>query len=292
MARYYGDLTSREDVEAQLMKADPGNSVPAPVTDEYADFVTYVDSAIHAVSIKIAKECARRFVPYLATEQFFFGFGREMLDDNVYDALYRRLSLPVDLLVTNSVTWDGTLLSATDFDEASDEGFPYQYILFNPDSSLNWGDWGDSVDVVGIWGYHRNLDSAWSEVSASVTIDSSSSGLSVSSAAAYKTWQTIRCESEYMQITARDETGNVLTVRRGALGTTAAEHSSKAVDVFNIEKDIQLAATRYAAWAYVHRNDRGDRIDVLPDGSVSLNEVPAFVRDAINQNRRAISGAV
>lgn len=285
MATYISDYTTREDVEDQLEKADPGASVPAPVTAEYNEFVAYVDQAIHAVSQFISRYTGRVFVPYKDTQSYKF---RHFGDSTIWHySRYKKayvLKLKADLLVTSSVTWDGTLLSATDYDEY--DILPYHELHFDPNTLQAYGtDFSDSVDIVATWGYHDNTSQMYTVIDSSVTIDSSSTSLTVADAALYRTWQYIKIEDELLQIIARNESTEVLTVKRAVNGTSAAAHNSQSVSVFNPVDDIRLAATRLAAWAYMHRNELGTQL-TLTDGSTIRNEVPPFVFETLDKLQR------
>jgi hypothetical protein len=291
MPRYVSDYTTREDVQDQLEKANPGASVPAPVTAEYNEFVAYVDRAVHAASQFITRHTHRVYVPYKDTREYFFnelaGNGDWLYLDGI-----PALDLGEDLLVLSSVTWADTLLSASYYREYPQNEQPYSHIKFAQANPLSWGsEFNDSVDVTGTWGYHDNTSQMYTQIDASVTINGSATSLTVTSAALYRTYQYIKIEDELLQITARDTTTNALTVKRGVNGTTAAAHTSMPCSVFNPVEDIRLAATRLAAWAYNNRNDLGTQL-TLPDGGSIKNEVPAFLYETLDNLQRNIFKAV
>lgn len=293
MVVYFSDLTTREDVRNQLMRADLNGTDPAPVNSEDADFVEYVDSAIHSMSKAISLATHRVFVPYKDTKFWYFSDSKFLR--NFLGTTYEpQLSLNEDLLVTSSITWDGSVLSASYFRELPYNELPYYAILFDRANLPSYGsDFDTSLQVAGIWGYHTNLNLAWETVSASVTLANATvTSLTVSDASLYKTWQYIRIEDEYLQITARNESTEVLTVRRGVNGTTAAAHTTQACQVFKPLPDIELAATRLVCYAYVHRNDRGNQVEVLPDGTVNLNTVPLMVQQTLRNYQKHSWGAV
>jgi hypothetical protein len=291
MPRYVSDYTTREDIINQLEKADPGASVPAPVTAEYAEFVAYVDSAIHAVSQFISRYTDCVFVPYKDTRQYFFN---EIADNG--DWLYLdggpTLVLGEDLLVLSAVTWNDELLSASYYREYPANEQPYSHIKFSGAGLPSWGsEFNDTIDVNGTWGYHDNTSQMYTQIDANVTINAIATSLTVTSAALYRTYQYIKIEDELLQITARNETTHVLTVKRGVNGTTAAAHTTQAVSVFNPVEDIRLTATRLAAWAYNNRNDLGTAL-TLTDGSSIKNELPAFVYETLDKLQRQVFKAV
>src|SRR5690348_9679888 len=125
MTRYYSDLTTREDVRDQLMRGDLDGTDPAPVNSEDADFVRYVDSAIHSMSRYIQQDSVtdRSFVPYKDTYSLHFNdprFWREFWNNN-----FPQMKLREDLLVTSSLTWDSTLLSASYYREMPANRLPH-----------------------------------------------------------------------------------------------------------------------------------------------------------------------
>ncbi len=292
MPIYYSDFTTREDVRNQLMRGDLAGTDPAPVNSEDEDFVDYVDTAIHALSRFIAQQTHRVFVPYKDSKTWYFNDRRFLR--NLYACYPPKLDLDEDLLVLSSATWDGTLLSASYAREYPVNSLPYEAIQFDSTNLPSIGsDFGDGLIIAGIWGYHTNLAEAWETVSSSVTLGTSSvTSLSVTDASLYKTWQYIRIEDEYLQITARNETTDVLTIKRGVNGTTAAAHTAQACQVFKPVSDIELAATRLVCYAYSHRNDRGNQVEVLPDGTVNLNTVPLLVQATLRNYQKRSWGAV
>jgi hypothetical protein len=291
MTRYISDICTREDVTEQLEKADPGSGVPAPVTAEYADFVAYVDRAIHAASQYISRVTERVFVPYKDTRNYYFN---EICLNGAYNTRggMTTLKLGEDLLVTSSLTWDGTLLSASYYRERPSNALPYQSILFDRDNLPSMGtDFDDCIAIVGTWGCHDNTSQMYTQVDSSVTLaTTTATSLTVTDAALYRVWQYIKIEDELLQITARNESTEVLTVKRGVNGTTAAAHTAQACSVFNPVEDIRIAATRLAAWAYNNRADLGTQLS-LPDGGSIKNEIPAFVNETLTRLRRYYVGS-
>lgn len=294
MPRYYSDLTSREDVRDQLMRADLSGSDPAPVNSEDADFVDYVDGAIHAMSRFIGQYTDRAFVPYRDTKYWYFSDSRFLRWGYGYNAMPSIIPLPEDLIVTNSLTWDGTALSASYYRESPPNELPYDAIIFDSSNLPARGtDFDASLAISAIWGYRTSLVDAWVTISSSVTLASSSTtSLSVTDASLYKTWQYLKIEDEYLQVTARNETTDVLTVVRGVNGTTAAIHTAQACQIYKPLPDVEMAATRLVAYAYAHRNDRGNQVEILPDGTASLNTIPLLVQNTLRQYQRRSWGAV
>lgn len=289
MSRYVSDYTTREDVQDQLDTSDPGSGVPAPVTAEYTEFITYVDRAIHAASQFLSRgnQTGRVFAPYRDTYTYYFDDLRNDPNRWFYRGKYGILRLEEDLLVTNAITWDGTVLSSSYYREYPHNALPYEQVRFERKNMPAFGtDFGDAVVIDGTWGYHDNTSQMYTVIESGITVaDATTTSITVTDAAVYRVWQYIKLESELMQITARNEDTEALTVKRGVNGTTAESHSSVSVSVFNPVEDIRLAATRLAAWLYNHRNDLGTQL-TLVDGSSIRNEIPAMVDDTIMSLRR------
>lgn len=291
MTRYISDYTTPDAVIRQLEKSDPSDT-PSPAQAEFDEFYAIITSYIPMVSQFISDETFRVFVPYKETKSYYFN---ELEWDRNYTS-YRGLPtlyLDEDLLVTSSITWDSTLLSASTFREATDHMLPFWAIRFDPQNLQSWGaDFDSSIDVEATWGFHHNLSQAYTESGDTATITDSATSITVASGAKarYEILQYIRIESELMQITDIPDT-TTLTVLRGVNGHTAAEHTSQLIEIYSVIDSIAEAATRLTAWAYNHRNDLGDRIQ-FPDGSSVITQVPTFVRETLRNYTRSSIEAV
>jgi hypothetical protein len=285
MTRYNSDLTTVEAVVRLLDKADPGTT-PTALNNEYDDFYALLkNDLIPMTSAYIQQYCNRAFVPYVETKHYYH---RDMWRNNTWQNY--QLLLDDDLLVTTGITWNGTVLSASAWRELDPRSHPHYAIEFDEDNTaieLDTDTFDNKTSVAGIWGYHTNISQMYRAADSSVTINSSATTLSVTDASIYETLQYIKVQSEWMQITARNETTDVLTVRRAVNGSTAASHTTQAVSIFNPVDDIRQAATRLAAWSYQHRNDLGDRIQ-FADGTTVITAMPAFVREVLSNKRRII----
>lgn len=286
MPRYYGDLTTLQDVQNQLEKASASSTLTA-------DFNSYMADAIPGISRFIASECERDFVPYIDT------LTLTGTDDYTYRAWgYRRGHFRLyldelpngDILEIDSLTIEGTAVSSSAYRLEPNNRWPPQYVVFNdsvagiPTSGLY--DFDHETVIVGTFGYHNDPNQLYTEIETGASLGTTTgTSLSVTDADDYRVYEYIRMESEFLQVVARDTEADTLTVRRGVQGSTAATHSSVAIERVNVISDIQLAATRLVSWAYNNRNDLGTQLQ-LPDGSVIRNQMPAFVKSIINRHRR------
>lgn len=285
--QYASDLTTVEAVIRQLDKADPGAGVSAQVA-QYSDLFTLLKTdIIPMASAYIQQYTGRSFVPYTEEKRYYH---YDMVQGGMWMTRHGRyrLLLDEDLLVTSGVVWNGTALSSTAWREHDPHHSPFYMIEFDPDNTtieLDTDTFTPYTAITGTWGYHTNTSQMYSQVDASVTINGTATNLSVTDAALYETLQYIRIESELMQIMSRNETTDVLTVRRGVNGTTATSHTAASVSKFTPVQDIRQAATRLAAWSYQHRNDLGDRIQ-FTDGTTVITQMPAFVREVLANKKR------
>lgn len=275
--RYASDLTTIESVEDQLLKADPA-AYATPQQSQYNNFYAYMRDIIPEVSDYIATECGFSFMPYREDKPLYF---RDILAEELYDTRRRLLTLPDNLVVASSVTWDGTALAATDYRLHPTDEYAGWGMLFNPSPSvpLSWSnDFNDAIVISGTWGYMLNGTQAYTTIDSSVTIaDDTTTSITVASVAAYEILQYIRCESELMQVVSKNAGTNALTVLRGVNGHTAAAHTTKALQRYNIVRGVQHVATRMAAYLYQKRLDVGGSVQI-GDSAFLLDALPVTVK--------------
>lgn len=284
--RFPSALTTVEAVARQLQKASPGTT-PSPELSQYLDFYAYLADLVIQVSDYITGQCDRSFVPYREDKILYFAD----MWDGTYDRRRGFLWLPDDLIAVNTLTWDTTTLSATDYRLQNTDSVTAWGILFNPSSSLSWSsDFNAGLTVSGIWGCIDTLNQ-WSTVDSSVTIaDTTTVTVTVAASSAYEIWQYLRCESEYMQVTNKPS-ATTLTVLRGVNGTTAAAHAAKPLQTFMPVADIRMAATRLAAFFYEKRLDVGGAVQI-GDSAFLLDSLPVVVKEAIKARTKLSWGHV
>lgn len=283
--RYQSALTTIEAVSDQLIKADPSQA-STPQQSQYDNFYAYLQDVIPEVSDYIATECGFSFVPYKEDKSLYF---RDVAADELYDPLRRLLTLPDNLLVASSVTWNGAALAATDYRLYPTDEYAAWGMLFNPSPSVSlaWSSgFNDAIIISGTWGYMLNGSQAYTTIDSSVTLASDTvTSITVTSAAAYEIFQYVRCESELMQITSKNTTTNTLTVLRGVNGHTATAHAAKALQRYNIVSGVQHVATRMAAYLYQKRLDVGGSVQI-GESAFLLDALPITVKTMINMRRK------
>jgi hypothetical protein len=105
----------------------------------------------------------------------------------------------------------------------------------------------------------------------------------------------VRCENELMQIRDRtvndDPTSDTITVLRGVNGYTAAAHSSKALQVYNVLPGVRHVATRMSAWLYQKRLDVGGTVQ-LSDTAFLLDQLPVTVKSMMAMRKKWAFGSI
>lgn len=243
----------------------------APTTDTTDDAILMRN--IRQVSARLDNLFQRPyfFAPYTETREFVL--MRQMVNSRV-----NSFTFPGNLLSLTSVTVNSTaLVIGTDV-----ETFQLNNINRTPIHALRllgccrtWYDFapttGDeyaptAVTIAGVWGMHRYYaQDAWqaADALAAAIVSTTATTLTVADVdgADYlgftpriSAGNIIRIDSEAMEVTATNTTTNVVTVRRGVLGTTAATHSNGAtVEVYYPEEPVQRAVYRQAAFLYARR---------------------------------------
>jgi hypothetical protein len=277
---YQNYLTTPEAVNRQLTKARP--TAGAIAQAEYDEYFALVGDYCLQFSRYVEGIIGRSFVPYKATREYKFRNvleARRLITNRGRYTLY----LDEDLLVPSSVTWDGTLLSASYYDEYPYNELPYTALDFDWGNVPSISDtFGAGISVVGTWGYHTNLQQAYTLTGQTGTFaNSTATSVTVSDDTPFETYMYIRLENELMLITSINRTTNVLTVQRGVNGTTAEAHTSAGIEIYNPVADVKLAVTRCVAWGYNNRNDLGNVIN-FADGTSVVQGIAPFIRNILS----------
>lgn len=278
--------TSVNAVQEQLMKETPDN-VPDPTTEEYVNFVAYLQNQlIPDISKYIENYTHRFFVPELATDQYF---NRILLSDDSlekagywYDNSQPRLYIDRDLLELTTFTSSDTEITSTEYRTVGIPAYALDLDSDSDDIDFDTSLFSDSQDILGWWGYHTDWDNAFTTIE-SITIDNSATALTVASDAndKYKFPQYIRCEDEIMLITAI-ASATSLTVKRAQRGSTILAHDTKALSTYAVDDSLQIAATRMISWLYMNRTSQGNVVQVS-DNTVILDQVPTMVKDTLDR---------
>lgn len=289
MTRYLSDIATPERAVDELRNAT--NTTPSEA--DYARLYQQMTDYVRDASVWFENQCYRTFVPYVATETKPYTF-RRIVENRLLSTEYGAwvLILHDTLLEVDSVVWNGTTLSASQYAlDSADDTSAHTRLLIDKNASTALSDtFNAGVSITGTWAYHEDYTNAYTVIE-SVTITDSATSLSVTDADAYETRQYLKIEDELLQITARDTGTNTLTVTRGIRGTTATEHTSQTVSIYNPMPDVERAVIRIARWLYENRSGRGNTVQ-LGDASVILDDMPTAVKATIANYRRLIIGVV
>lgn len=197
---------------------------------------TFASEAAAIVARKLAtlESVSRRIDQFTErSPRFGSGFGPRT-GTNRYDGDGGHvLRLEDDLLaVTGLTVLDGTAqatykspAATTDYYPDPYDSTPYRQLILHGQGTVTAWTYGiRTVSVVGSWGYEdvRVVATA----TTNEALDTSETGVDVSSATEFSPGQTLLVDSEQMYV--RSISGSTLTVVRGANGTTAATHLTAA----------------------------------------------------------------
>lgn len=243
-------------------------------------------------------ETHRHFYPLTETRYF----------DHPDDAT--RLDVDDDLLDVDTFTTQNgdTAVSATDYFLMCGDGYnvqPYNRLVMDTDGDvpvlLFSGTPQQANAITGVWGFHEDWDNAFDVVdtlAVDLAIDATSITVNDADGAdldgitpRFKIQQIIQIGAEHLYATAVNITTNVLTVRRGVNGTTAATHATDDdVEVFRPVEDVSRAVKRLAAWLYAQRDTPyTPRIETETGTTVIPESAPSDVKlVALRYKRRRI----
>jgi hypothetical protein len=180
------------------------------------------------------------------------------------------LLLRGDLLHLDSLTnGDGSTIPAAAYHlEPAGESVKSSILLDRAQAVFTHdGDPVDAISVEGTWGCHPGWPDAWTESGDSVQDDplaANATALAVTDAdavdptgygARFAVGQLIRIEDEYLPVLAVNAATNILTVARGANGTTAISHDQDTgIDIYRPPEDVRQACLRVASWLYKQKD--------------------------------------
>lgn len=212
------------------------------------------------------KRRAPVFAPYIETRNNYRLTGGRV---NSYDGTYyfgepllalSGVSVGTEVLTpgTNVAVWQGDLspymtLGLSD----SCCGSWYRYVNC---SGCNGSPF---VTIAGTWGYHTDYANAWIDTlqvipvanltasAISFVVSNVDAPNSLGLTPAISAGNLIQVDTEWMEVVSTDTTSNVVTVRRGVNGSTAAAHTAGAIIYsFQVEEQIKRATYRQAAGEY------------------------------------------
>lgn len=223
----------------------------------------------------------RRFYPLYETRYFdhpVSGGGSTLVSTSVGRA--DELRLRDDLLALDTLTTQNgaqTIDSADYLLYAWPGDYyptPYDTIGLQPNGTVTQFAYGTTPRkanaVTGWWGYHDDWGSAWEDSGDTVQDDPLLVGagtLTVSDVDGddingisnrFQNLQLLRIEDEYLWASKVDPSTNVITVRRGVNGTTAAEHAvDTPVYIYRPMQDARLALEYLAMHLYQRKDSVG-----------------------------------
>ena len=183
---------------------------------------------------------------------------------------------------------------------------PFPYLRLTANAVYDWYGYGHCLDdgspsfvtVTGYWAYHRDYANAWASVDAlAADINASVTALTVADVDGVDLYGLIprisignllKIDSEFMEVIGTNTTTNVVTVRRGANGTTAAAHlQTAAVAVWQVEDAVKYAVARQTAMIFARKGAYTTVVIDAGGGEVRfpadlLTEVRAIMQDVMN----------
>lgn len=226
---------------------------------------------IGAASQQIVTDLGWLPLPYVETRQY----GADRI-------LRGGQSLLVDapLLAVSSLTDNGTALTGYTLRPYND--YPKQAIVLDVGSFRT-----ASISVTGIWGYVPHYPRCWRAsgvVLPTGGLNASAVSITLSAGAQFETGVYLKLDNELVQVTAR--AGDVLTLERGVLGSTAAVHTAgTSLGIFQPLADIRGAATEWAAYLYKSRDRIGEQVQMYEGGMQIVNGLSPLVRQALQPHR-------
>lgn len=217
-------------------------SITVPDSTDDARLRSVLEAVAEAVDG--ADGCYRTFQPYTATRLFRAWEGGSLrLDEDLIEVT----SLKTD--DDGDGTYENTWATPTDYflepANAAIRREPYvEIVTADYAGRYSFSSVQRGIQIVGVWGYWRDLLTLTATVAEA--LDTSETGVDLSSAAELDVGHTILVDAEQMYVTAIS--GNTLTVERGVNGTTAAAHSlGAAIQLYRYPAPIVEACRLSAA---------------------------------------------
>lgn len=237
---YRSAFCTLEDVVLQkaLVDQSPEN-VTSDKQDLIAAFSTNEKELLKDEIFNVSRELededngwGRTFEPYryaydhLFAEDPLFNLIEGYNSSNLLAALILTLANEDDLLVLDTLVWDGTTITSSNFTLLPGSQFPARRVSTDRGSISTRSIAFDSkITLTGVWGYNNNpsimfkqIDTLNAEIDATVTtftVDAADIGL-------YEILSLLQIEDEYLRVTNAETT--TVTVERGVRGSTAAIH--------------------------------------------------------------------
>jgi hypothetical protein len=203
-----------------------------------------------------------------------------------------------DLLsVETLLNGDGSTIANTDYVLEPANVSIKNAIRLLSSSGLTWlpgtsGRREQVISVTGPWGYHTRYAEAWADSLDTVQNNPLTAGgtsLTVSDADGisadlqtprFQSGQLLKIENEFVSVVSVNTTSNVLTIKRAANGTVAAQHAQgTAISLYRPVDTIVQATLRMVAWLYTQKDANSfDRETILGTGvAITPSAMPADV---------------
>jgi len=261
--------------------------------------LAYLNRALYFVSARIDQETNYTFWPDIRTEYY------DAKGPHIIDARLMELTKMPFLSITSLTNGLGeTLVAGADYYPWPLGSQPITALRLIAGTGRTWAqyndDWRDAIAVTGIAGYHERYSEAWIASGDSVQDDPQISSTEtyitvtdVDAADAYG-WtprfspgNLIRLGAEFCEVLEANVSTDTLTVRRGVNGSTAAAHAKDtAIDVFQVEPNIQRAALRWVGYLLQRR---GAYEQTSFDGIATVTfppDAPGEVKAILDQYRK------
>lgn len=201
------------------------------------------------------------FLPYTEARQF-------AITSKTVSSGLNTLLLSDPLLSLTSLSIEGTTLTSNVQMYPANE-IPCHRLRMN--DSTFWGNYvvdnyrtPPRATVTGVWGYNADYGNAWQAVDTlQANINATVTSLTVADVDGadldgftprISEGNYIRIDDEVMQVNATNTTTNVVTVRRGVLGTIASAHvQTDAIEVYQVDEPISRITARQAGLLYARR---------------------------------------
>lgn len=260
-------------------------------TDDASDDLL-IRQLISAASKYVHEYCQRSFVPVWGAREF------DAYGD--YVESHALFLVQDDLLALTSITnGDGSAIQLSDTVLYPLNHYPKNSITLRQGCSTPFTYDTDplgAITVTGAWGYHNDYDSAWIDTldtvqdapltagaTAIAVVDAD--GVNADGQLRFEVLQYLRIEDEVVQVTAINANTNMLTVRRAALGTTAADHvTATPITSYQPMEDVVMACTSLASWLYQTRQSVGEKIQFLTGAQIITNQAPVHIRTTLEQH--------
>lgn len=201
------------------------------------------------------------FAPYTEQRDFLITADRVNTLDNTFLLKDHILSMSAVLKQTTTVT---------SFAEIYSYGEEVATMLRLTNTSYSWypnnATQQQKIYVTGVWGWNQDYANAYDSVDTIQNaggINTSVTSITVADADGadldgftprFSPGNLIRIGSELLDVTAVNTTTNILTVRRGVNGTTAAAHDqTTAIEVYRVDERVDRITARQAALLYARR---------------------------------------